>query len=383
MVFWGDGASRSAATSEEGGSGTFSAGHTYASHGDYAVTVCVTDDDGGRGCRTTTAVIANAAPTVDASADVSGVEGAVLSVAAAYGDAGAGGSHTAIVDWGDGASAIGVVDRRSGTVEARHTYAADGVYVVTICVSDSDGASGCDTLTATVANAAPQVSVMVEDSGSLVEGIAVTVGGVISDGGVSDTHTAIVDWGDGFSSGAFVVSVGPGEGAVTASHTYGDDGVYTVRVCVSDGDGGQGCSAIELHVANATPTIEGDAYGSAPSLNASPGDQVQLRTSFSDLGWLDTHTAIIDWGDGSVEVVDITVLDSSAPDPEIGVVVGSHVYGAVGTYAVTVVITDDEGGTASQTTVVEVASAGRDSAKDPEPPAKDRDTAGTRPDGGG
>jgi hypothetical protein len=62
---------------------------------------------------------------------------------------------------------------------------------------------------------------------------------------------------------------------------------------------------------------------------------------------LDTHTATIDWGDGTAaQNVTVDQLD-------LGV---DHVYGDNGSYAVLVTVTDDDGGTGSDTATVTVAN---------------------------
>jgi hypothetical protein len=50
-----------------------------------------------------------------------------------------------------------------------------------------------------------------------------------------DTHTAIIDWGDG-SFGPGTVDESAGNGTVRASHTWTVPGFYTVRVSVTDDD---------------------------------------------------------------------------------------------------------------------------------------------------
>ena len=54
----------------------------------------------------------------------------------------------------------------------------------------------------------------------------------------------------------------------------------------------------------------------------------------------DTHTATIDWGDGTA----VVSRDGHARAAGSGSVAGSHVYADNGTYTVTVTVTDDDGG---------------------------------------
>jgi len=57
------------------------------------------------------------------------------------------------IDWGDGSPVeVGEVTEGggSGTVSATHVYNSQGAYSVTVCVSDDDGETGCDSFSVTV-----------------------------------------------------------------------------------------------------------------------------------------------------------------------------------------------------------------------------------------
>jgi hypothetical protein len=66
-----------------------------------------------------------------------------ISASAAFSDLG-GGSHTALWNWGDNTTSSGTVTQSgtTGTVVGGHTYAADGVYTVTLSVSNAGGHTG-------------------------------------------------------------------------------------------------------------------------------------------------------------------------------------------------------------------------------------------------
>jgi hypothetical protein len=74
------------------------------------------------------------------------------------------------------------------------------------------------------------------------------------------------------------------------------------------------------------------------------GDTVHIMATFTDPGPDDTHTALIDWGDG---VVEAGVVDQNA-----GTVTGSHVYDEIGVYIITVEVIDDDGGSGSDTLTI-------------------------------
>jgi hypothetical protein len=77
------------------------------------------------------------------------------------------------------------------------------------------------------------------------------------------------------------------------------------------------------------------------------GGTATVKATFLDPGALDTHTAAVDWGDGSA-AEPVTTADLAA-----GV---QHVYGDNGTYHATVTVTDDDGGVGDDTVNVLVAN---------------------------
>ena len=68
-----------------------------------------------------------------------------------------------------------------------------------------------------------------------------------TDTDVLDTHTAVWDWGDGTTMPGTVTETN-GSGSVSGSHTYASAGVYTVKVTVTDDDGGFGESIFQYVV---------------------------------------------------------------------------------------------------------------------------------------
>ena len=71
-----------------------------------------------------------------------------------------------------------------GTVDGAHVYADDGTYTVTVCVTDDDGGTGCDSFTVTVENSDPVVEAGPDQSAA--EGDEVTVAATYSDAGLFD-----------------------------------------------------------------------------------------------------------------------------------------------------------------------------------------------------
>src|SRR5262249_35551690 len=133
-----------------------------------------------------------------------------------------------------------------------HVY-PDGTRTVTISATatDEDGTFSANTKSVTVNNLPPVVSA---NSVTGNEGSAVTFTATFTDAGSSDTHTATIWWGDG-ASGTYGVTEpsGGNPGSVTATHTYADNGNYTVRVDVRDNDGGVGSTSKTAAIANRPP----------------------------------------------------------------------------------------------------------------------------------
>ncbi|NCG21992.1 MAG: hypothetical protein GWP91_23500 [Rhodobacterales bacterium] len=113
-----------------------------------------------------------------------------------------------------------------------------------------------------------------------------------------------------------------------------DDGVYVFELEVSDGLGTQ-TDTVQVTVTNADPVLSVVAPG------GTQGGPTLLTAQFTDIGILDTHTATIDWGEGSGPV-DVPV---SAQGTGWGAFFSSHIYANDGTYPVVITLTDDDGAT--------------------------------------
>lgn len=111
--------------------------------------------------------------------------------------------------------------------------------------------------------------------------------------------------------------------------------------------GASGGGSTRLVVNNVAPAL-GSVSG--PGL-AVRGQLLDFTSSFKDPGILDTHSAIINWGDAT---------SSSGPVMEnhgSGSVSASHVYTASGKYTVTITVTDKDGGSTSVSRQVTIVAA--------------------------
>jgi PKD repeat protein len=274
------------------------------------VAVRATDPSDAAHDATASVTVNNLAPVVEAGADRAISEGDSMTLAAGFTDAGTLDTHTVLVDWGDGTAT-------AASLTASHQYLDDGVYTVTVTVTDDDGGVGSDTLAVTVSNVAP---VVVAGADKLInEGDNITLAASFTDAGTVDTHTVLVDWGDGSAMAT----------SLTASHQYVDDGVYTVTVTVTDDDGGVGSDILNVTAADVPPVITSFTSAVDP---VAIGTEVSATGTF-DCVDVDTCGATIDWGDGTVAAV--TADNWTA--------IGVHSYATPGVYTLQLTVTDDDG----------------------------------------
>ena len=189
------------------------------------------------------------------------------------------------------------------------------------------------TVNGAVENTAPVV-----DAGgdaSVNEGALFTRSGSFTDPD-SDTWTGTVSYGDG--SGVQPLTLNADK-TFDLSHTYADNGPFTVTVTVNDGSV-SGSDSFLVTVQNVDPVVD-----AGPDKTIPPGGTFSSSGSFVDPG-ADTWTATVDYGDGSgVQPLALNADKTFAL---------SHVYASAGVFTVTVTVTDDDGGTGTDTAVVTV-----------------------------
>jgi Ca2+-binding RTX toxin-like protein len=156
-----------------------------------------------------------------------------------------------------------------------------------------------------------------------------------------------IDWGDGTSEPGVLVPVsGTSGGTISNSHRYADNGSYTVTLTLTNGTKTVSDSFVAT-VTNASPAV-GSIAG--PD-SAVPGQTLSFQLPFTDPGTADTHTATIDWGDGTSTTG--TVSESAGA----GTVSGSKLYTATGNYTITCTVTDKDGASTTQTKLVSIVGA--------------------------
>jgi hypothetical protein len=137
----------------------------------------------------------------------------------------------------------------------------------------------------------------------------------------------------------------------TASYTWGDDHLGLVKVEVRDKLGFTANDTGSVIVYNVAPTITNLTMDqSNPQFILPYVHDLMFEGSFTDPGWLDTHTATWNFGDGTI--VSGTLIEENNEPNATGTTTADHIYSAPGIYTVTLTVTDDDGGIGSDTMIV-------------------------------
>lgn len=191
---------------------------------------------------------------------------------------------------------------------------------ITLTVWDEDGGSRSTNQTIAADNVAPTMTADAS-SRSVKEGSTATNSGTFLDPG-DDTVTltasvgTVEDNGDGTWNWSWNTSDGPDDSQVIA-------------ITATDSDGAETQATFDLTVDNVAPEINNLELQSWDTF-------VSMSVDFSDVGSLDTHALLVDWGDGGQSM--------EAVSPGINTL--THEYDTGGIFDVTVTVSDDDGGEA-------------------------------------
>lgn len=299
--------------------------------GSRLIGVKVDDGYGGVVEATTTLTVVNAAPSIELINNVGQTveEGTPVQIVAQLSDAGSDDQIGAA--WS--VTKNGEAYAEGEGAEVAFTPDDNGTYIVTMTATDNGGASSSATATIDVLNVAPEVAIVgLPESG--VEGTEISLASTVADPGAADTHTyawEILKDGELYQSG---------EGD-SLSFTPDDEGSYEVRLTVTDDDGGATTAIGTVAVANANPVAEIAGLPEA----AVEGAAIALTGSAADPGVNDTQT--LAWNvtkNGEAYASGEGADFSFTPDDN-------------GTYAVTLVATDNDGGAGQQIAEIVVANA--------------------------
>jgi len=283
-------------------------GHSYADDGNYTVTLTVTDNDGATGVATATKTILNRSPVATFTESATKVyTGTVI-----YFDASASYDSDGFIvgylwDFGDGTNATGVT--------TEHAYTDNGSYVVTLRVTDDDGATGATTATKIVLNR-PPVASFTESAKTVYTSEIITFNASSSYDPDGSIVSYFWDFGDGSNTTGIIVG-----------HGYSEDGNYTVTLTVTDNDGATASSSATKTVLNRPPV----ALFTESAETVVIGETIYFNASNS----YDPDGSIVsyfwDFGDGTNATS----------------VIVEHSYADDGNYNVTLTVTDDDGATST------------------------------------
>jgi hypothetical protein len=251
-------------------------------------------------------------------------EGGTVTLAGSFQDPGSLDTHTVAIDWGDGShdSTISLAAGVLAFPAASHQYLDNpagqphGTFTIKATVTDDDGSSAAGSMAVEVDNVAPTVGTISAPATPVTVGSVVSASASFSDPGVRDTHTAVWDWGDGTTS-AGTVTEANGSGSVCDGHAYSAAGVYTLKLTVTDKDGGSGQSVFQYAVVYdpsagfvtgggcvnspagafvANPLLTGKATFGFVSRYAKGASTPTGQTEFQfQLAGLDFHSTSYDW----------------------------------------------------------------------------------------
>jgi PKD repeat protein len=263
------------------------------------------------------------------------------------------GDYTAAVNWGDGTTSAGTVVNTGGNnfrVDApNHTYAEEGTYTVTVmlqrdalppAVTPGQKITVTDPQITNVGSANLPATGLEGAAVPFITGLATFTdpAGAEAVGG----YTATVNWGDGTTSTGTVVNSGGNAFRVDApSHTYTEEGTYTVTVTLKHDalpavtTPGQGISVADAQITNVgSSNLPGGGLANV-ALGAIAGIATFIDPAGAEA--VTDYTATVNWGDGTTSTA--TVVNTGGSNFRVDV--PGHTYTQVGSYTVTVTLKHD------------------------------------------
>ncbi|MEM2978920.1 MAG: PKD domain-containing protein [Methanomassiliicoccales archaeon] len=210
-----------------------SVSHVFIKDGLYKINLTVTDIDGSKSTYSQEIVVHDLAPSamfmVSSLKPLEKTSVTFTDLSTSYPDA--------IVQWfwefGDGTT--------SNDKNPVHVFVQNGTFTVKLTVQDSDGSQSSFSIDIEVQDSMPIVSFSFEP-------ITPLEGDVISFTDYSTAHDGVIAWLWDFGDGTFSSERNP-------QHYYANNGTFSVRLTVTDGDGSLNSSVKQIIVLDTKPTI--------------------------------------------------------------------------------------------------------------------------------
>ena len=315
--------------------------HVYTDNGTFTVALRVRDTDSEVSAISTAAVtVANVPPSANAGGPYTTDEGSALGFTGSATDPG---EDTLTYEWDFDYDGTTFTVDSSGVdlTSPSTTYADDGERSVALRVRDDDGGvSAVQTVVVTVNNVPPTANAGASYSGD--EGSQITFSGSATDPG-SDTLT--YEWDFTYHGGVIKVDQS-GDGLTAPSHTYLNDGEFTVALRVRDDDSVSATVTAPVTVSNVAPTPNaGGPYA------GTVGTPVTFGGSAIDPG---NDALRYEWDFEYDGVTFNTVGATTASGVDL--VSPQYTYAQAGTFTVGLRVSDDDVASALVTAQVTVSS---------------------------
>ncbi len=161
------------------------------------------------------------------------------------------------IDWGDGSPVTVIVLGTERSFNVQHSYSDDGEYLISVTASEPSGTTLEESITTTVQNVAPGVTLT--GGASVAEGATYSLAiGPVTDPGSDTVSACHLDWGDGTPLQSCLEAIG-----ASLTHSFADGPASrTIRIHLTDEDGEfQNVDTHAVNVNNANPVAVNDAYG--------------------------------------------------------------------------------------------------------------------------
>jgi PKD repeat protein len=344
---WGDGTTSTTIAASAGNGTGVTATHSYSAAGSFTLTVTATDKYSEAGSRTASIAVYNKAPAVTLNLSATGapIETAITATAtatASYAPDGAGG-FTFVYSWGDGTANTTVMG--SSPQAPSHTFDIAGTFSVSVSVTDATGVAGTATKSITVSDVAPSLMIGALPAPAYA-GFSATYSASATSPSTAysaDGFTYLFAWGDGTSNTSVAATANNGSG-VSTTHTYAAPGTYTLTVTATDAGGSSKSSTASVTIYTKAPSISLGLSATNVPIETAVTANATATASWAPDG-AGGFSFVFSWGDGTPNTT-ITGASPQAP---------THAYDTVGTFTVSLTVTDATGVAATTTKSVTVS----------------------------